>query len=85
MPSEIQNHPKLVSLYTNSAESSSENLRVSELQIKRVIDDNSKIIFLFLDKNIYCDPSLEPSRQYGSYEGSQNMFLWRNIHVANYP
>ena len=30
-----------------------------------------------------CDPSLEPSGQDGSNDGSQNMILWRNI--ANYP
>ena len=28
---------------------------------------------------MHCDPSLEPSRQDGSNEGSQYMFLWRNI------
>ena len=37
---------------------------------------------LFL-KNICCDPSLEPSPLDGSNDGSQNMFLWRNM--ANYP
>ena len=30
-----------------------------------------------------CDPSLEPSQRDGSNDGSQNLFLWRN--VANYP
>ena len=34
-------------------------------------------------KNICCDPSLEPSHRDGSNDGSQNMFLWRNM--ANYP
>ena len=33
-----------------------------ELQIRGGIEDNSKIIFLFLNKNICCDPSLEPSQ-----------------------
>ena len=33
----------------------------AELQIRGGIDDNSKIIFLFRDENICCDPSLEPS------------------------
>ena len=28
-------------------------------------------------------PSLEPPQRDGSNDGSQNMFLWRN--VANYP
>ena len=37
--------------------------------------DNSKIIvFLFLNGNISCDPSLEPSRQDGSNDGSQRTF-----------
>ena len=37
--------------------------------------DNSEIIFfLFLNENIQCDPSLEPSHQDGSNEGSQCMF-----------
>ena len=34
----------------------------SELQIRGGIADNSKTIFLFLNENISCDPSLEPSR-----------------------
>ena len=38
------------------------------------IEDNSKIIFLFLNENISCDPSLEPSRRGGSNDGSQNIF-----------
>ena len=29
----------------------------AELQIRRGIEDNSKIIFLFLKENICCDPS----------------------------
>ena len=40
-------------------------------------------IFLFLKENIYCDPSLEPSRRDGSNDGSQNMFLCRIM--AKYP
>ena len=55
----------------------------SELQIREGTDDNSKISFLFLNGNICCDPSLEPSQRDSSNNGSQNMFLWRNI--ANYP
>ena len=38
------------------------------------IDYNSEIFFLFLNENICCDPSLEPSRRDGSNDGSQNMF-----------
>ena len=30
------------------------------------INKNSKIVFLFLNKNISCDPSLEPSQRDGS-------------------
>ena len=33
----------------------------SELKIRGSTNDNPKIIFLFLYKNICCDPSLEPS------------------------
>ena len=55
----------------------------SELQITEGIEDNSKIIFLISQQNICCDPSLELCRGDSSNDGSQNMFLWRN--VANYP
>ena len=40
------------------------------------------IIFLFLNENVFCDPSLEPSGGDGSNDGSENMFLWR--YTANY-
>ena len=40
-------------------------------------------IFLFLDENICCDPSSEPSQREGSNDGSQDRFLWRNM--TNYP
>ena len=46
----------------------------SKLQIRGGIHDNSKIIFLFLEENICCDPSLEPSPCDGSSDRSQNMF-----------
>ena len=42
---------------------------IVQLQKRGVIEDNSKIIFLFLNENICCDPSLEPSLQDGSNEG----------------
>ena len=42
-----------------------------------------RLYFLFLNENICCDPSLEPSQRDGSNDGSQTMFLWRNM--ANYP
>ena len=43
-----------------------------------------------LHKNIHCDPSLEPSRQDGSNEGSQCMFSLRNkkktsLNYRQYP
>ena len=55
----------------------------SELQIRWGTDDNSKINFLFLNINICCDPSLEPSRGDGSNDGLQNLFSCRNM--ANHP
>ena len=54
----------------------------AELQIREGVEDNSTIIFLFLKESICCDPSLEPSWQDGSNDGSQNMLLSRNM--ANY-
>ena len=36
--------------------------------------DNWKIIFLFLNENIYCDVSLEPSRRDGSNDGLRKCF-----------
>ena len=50
----------------------------SVLQIRRGNRDDLGIIFLILHKNIHCDPSLEPSCQDGSNEGSQHMFSLRN-------
>ena len=55
----------------------------SELQVRRGIEDNSEIFFFFLNENICCDPSLKPYRRDGSNDGSQNMYLWRNM--SNYP
>ena len=49
-------------------------LSESELQIRQGNEDNSNIVFLFLNQNICCDPSLEPSQRDGSNDGSQNMF-----------
>ena len=46
----------------------------SNIPIRGSIEEHSKIFFLFLNENICCDPSLEPSRRDGSNEGSQNMF-----------
>ena len=36
--------------------------KLTELQIRGDIEDNSKIFILFLNENICCDPSLEPSQ-----------------------
>ena len=46
---------------------------------KRGIEDNSKIIFLFLNENIHCEPPLEIrlSQHDGSNEGLQYMFNGR--------
>ena len=49
---------------------------ISELQIRDSIDNNSKIIFLFLNKNIHCDPSLELSQRDSSNEGSQCQYTF---------
>ena len=46
-----------------------------KLQLRGGIEDNSKIFFLFLNENISCDPSLEPSWGDGSNEGSQICFF----------
>ena len=49
------------------------------LQIRRSNKDNLGIIIhIFFYKNIFCDPSLEPSDRDGSNDGSQHMFLLKN-------
>ena len=40
--------------------------------------ENLEELPIFLHKNIFCDPSLEPSHPDGSNEGSQRKFLLRN-------
>ena len=47
---------------------------VSWLQISGGNRDNLGIFFLYLIKNIFCDPALEPSQQDGSIEESQHAF-----------
>ena len=50
------------------------------LQIKGDIEDLSKIFFLFLNENISCDPSLEPSRRDGSNDRHKICFyggVWK--------
>ena len=52
----------------------------SKLQTSWGIKDDSNLIFLLLNTNICCDPSLEPSQREGSNDGSENMFLLKNLH-----
>ena len=53
---------------------------LSELWIRGGFEDNSKVIVL-IKESIFCGPSLEPSPQDGSNEGSQHVFIekLRNI------
>ena len=46
-------------------------------QIRRGNGNNSGYFFLFLNKNICCDPSLEPSRRDGSNGRPQHMLSWK--------
>ena len=47
-----------------------------ELQIRGGTEDNSKIIFfLFFNKNIHCDPSLEPSLRESLMKGHSVCFF----------
>ena len=46
--------------------------------VLQVIRDKFGIIIHFLPRNIFCDPSLEPSQQDGSNEGSHHMSSLRN-------
>ena len=48
-----------------------------EEQIRRVFDDNWRIILSVLHKNICCGCSLESPRRGDSNEHPQHMFLWR--------
>ena len=50
---------------------------MAELQIRRGNRNNSERFFYALNENICYDPSLEPSQQDGSNEGSQCMLLWK--------
>ena len=50
-----------------------------EGQLRWGIEDNSEKCFSFHNKNICCDPSLELSHRDSSNEGSQQMFLSRNM------
>ena len=53
----------------------SSSCRLLVLQIRGGNRDNLGIIAMFLHKNTFCDPSLEPSLRDGSNEGSQHMFF----------
>ena len=48
------------------------------LEVRRGERDILEIIFLLIQRKHICDPSLEPSRQDGSNEGSQHMYSWKN-------
>ena len=50
---------------------------LTELQVRGVWRIIQRYFFLIVKKNICSDPSLEPSQQGGSSDGSQNM--------GNYP
>ena len=56
-----------------------------KVKIRGGIEDTviQRYFFLFLNENIYCDPSLGRSRRDGSNDGSQNMYFWKNM--DNYP
>ena len=56
--------------HTDNFKTRPNSVDTAELQIRGGIEDNSKVIFLFLIKNICCDPSLEPSQRDGSNDGS---------------
>ena len=48
------------------------------LQIRVGNRDDLEQLTIYLHENIFCAPSLEPSRRDGCNEGSQHMFLLRN-------
>ena len=54
------------------------NGNLTSAQVRRGYRDDLGIIVHIFHTNIFCDPSLEPSRRDGSNEGSQRMFLLRN-------
>ena len=75
-------HPKLAdSFISENALAHNYGKTTSELQRIRGIEDNSDN--LFLNKNIHCDPSLEPSWRDSSNDWSQYMFQRRNMEI--YP
>ena len=45
-------------------------------ELRGGIEDNSRIIFNFLNEDICCDPSLEPPQRDGSNDGSQNIYVF---------
>ena len=52
------------------------NVKVNRAPDKTDLRIIQRKFFLLLNENICSDPSLEPSAQGGSNDGSQNMFLW---------
>lgn len=66
----------------NNASLSLRTRRAIKVQIRGSIGADSKIFFLLLDETISCDPSLQPSWQDVSNEGSQDVFygeIWKII------
>ena len=53
--------------------------KIAELQISGCTENNSKILVLFLSKNICCDPSLQFVFKDVFNDGSQQRFLWKII------
>ena len=64
-----------IEIFKTYAKKQDIEIMFSELKIRGGIENHSKIIVLFPNKNICCDPSLELSRRHGSNDESQNMFL----------
>ena len=71
---------KIISVYygRKTIRQQQQNIYLPELQIRRSNIYNLEIIFHISPINIFCDPSLEPSRRDGSNEGSQHMFSLGN-------
>ena len=51
---------------------------LAELQVRKGNKGNLGKISHISQKNLFCDPSLEPSHRDGSNDGSQHMFSLRN-------
>ena len=76
LDSELMSHKAAITTTPESKKMMTriERKRCPELQIRGGIEDKSKKFSLFLNENVCCDPSLEPSQQDGSNDGSQHTF-----------